>query len=168
MHFTACAVLTSVGLFFDVVHAAHSNSTASSACPPHYASEIEQRQNWEAFVQQYYVEQEITEPFDNYVWVDLIQHHPGIGQGRDAAITYLESVRTAGSTIQIVHTGFGNNTGWIHHYNNGATKFVDVFRFDGSCIVEHWDVIANLTTGEIDPVPLATPPPIPPPKSGGR
>ena len=160
MHFNAPAFLTSMGLVSWVVHATPSPASISStACPPQYASEIQQRQNFEAFVQGFYVNKTVAQAFDKYVWVDYIQHNPDVPQGRDAAITYLEGVIPSAS-IQIVHQAFDNNTGYVHHYDSDYIKIVDVYRFDGSCIVEHWDVIANLNASEINPTPLATPPPV--------
>ncbi|KIM92980.1 hypothetical protein OIDMADRAFT_62656, partial [Oidiodendron maius Zn] len=125
-------------------------------CPPRSATEKEQRQNFDAFVQEFYIDGLVAEPFDKYIWVDYIQHNPLVPQGRDAAISFLEPF-AGNKSVQIVHQSLVNNTGYVHLYTTRATsltKSVDIYRFDGACIVEHWDVIANLTTSEINPTPL--------------
>ncbi|KAM0258593.1 hypothetical protein ACHAQJ_003764 [Trichoderma viride] len=45
---------------------------------------------------------------------------------------------------------------------NGTTAaFADFWRFDGTCIVEHWDVVEYLTADSPNPSPLF---PLPPPQ----
>lgn len=128
---------------------------AIPACPPRPASPQEQEKIFYAFANEFYVQKNISEAFDNYVWVDYIQHNPSIGQGRDAAIAALSKNPRVNTTI--VHQAFVHNIGFVHHYEFASPpiKIVDVYRMNGSCIVEHWDVIASLTLGEIDPTPLS-------------
>ncbi|KAH8808804.1 hypothetical protein F5884DRAFT_882622 [Xylogone sp. PMI_703] len=129
-----------------------------SGCPPRPASQAEQHKNLKDFANIMYVDLNVTAAFEKYVWVDYIQHNPSVPQGRDAAITYLTAV-SIGTTFEVAHLGFDNSTGYIHHYNFGSSgsqiKIVDVYHFNGSCIVEHWDVIANLTDAELDLPPLS-------------
>ncbi|KAL7934328.1 hypothetical protein V8C35DRAFT_302305 [Trichoderma chlorosporum] len=128
---------------------------AIPACPPRPASPEEQQRIFYAFVNEFYSQNNISEAFDNYVWIDYIQHNPTIGQGRDAAVAALSKNPKVNSTI--VHQTFTNNTGFVHHYafSTPPIKIMDAYRMNGSCIVEHWDVIANLTLAEIDPTPLS-------------
>jgi predicted SnoaL-like aldol condensation-catalyzing enzyme len=128
--------------------------TALPACPPRPATPEEQEKIFYTFVNEFNVVKNIPEAFNNYVWVDYIQHNPTIGQGRDAAIAALSGRPQVNTTI--VHQAFINNTGFVHHYEFASQpiKIIDAYRMNGSCIVEHWDVIANLTLGEIDPTPL--------------
>jgi predicted SnoaL-like aldol condensation-catalyzing enzyme len=170
MYFNASAIAISLGVLSWAVNALPQSSTSSAtsvnitACPPQAISEEGQRANWNAFVEDFYFNGQVAEAFDNYVWIDYIQHDPSFAQGRDAAVTALEHLVAAGGLPQIEHYGFDNSTGWIHQYASVGgvqVKIVDVYRLDGSCIVEHWDVRANLTTAEINPAVLATPTPVP-------
>ncbi|KAM0257692.1 hypothetical protein ACHAQJ_004257 [Trichoderma viride] len=128
--------------------------TAAPACPPRPATPQEQEKIFYTFVNEFNVQNNVSEAFNNYVWIDYIQHNPTIGQGRDAAIAALS--KNPGANTTIVHQAFINNTGFVHHYafSNSPIKIMDAYRMNGSCIVEHWDVIANLTLGEINPTPL--------------
>lgn len=128
--------------------------TMAPACPPRPASPQEQERIFYAFVNEFNVQKNIPEAFNNYVWVDYIQHNPSIGQGRDAAIAALSKNPRVNTTI--VHQTFINNTGFVHHYelSTPPIKIMDAYRMNGSCIVEHWDVVANLTLSEINPVSL--------------
>lgn len=137
-----------------LVSGSGSTQTAVPACPPRPATPLEQEKIFNAFVNEFNVQKNIPEAFNNYVWVDYIQHNPSVGQGRDAAITALSGRPHVNTTI--VHQTFIDNTGFVHHYefSTPPIKIMDAYRMNGSCIVEHWDVIANLTLGEIDPTPL--------------
>ncbi|PNP58996.1 hypothetical protein THARTR1_01244 [Trichoderma harzianum] len=128
---------------------------AIPACPPRPATPEEQEKIFYAFANEFYVQKNIPEAFDNYVWIDYIQHNPSIGQGRDAAVIALSKNPVTNNTI--VHQTFTNNTGFLHHYQftTPPIKIMDAYRMNGSCIVEHWDVIANLTLAKIDPTPLS-------------
>lgn len=136
-----------------------SSGTPPPACPPRPASPAEQQKIFNDFNHKFLVEYKIPEAFNAYVWEKYIQHNPRVPQGRDAAIAFLApSANTRNSSI--VHSTFANNIGFVHHYEygtNGAQwlKFIDVYRMNGSCIVEHWDVMANLTAGEINPQTLS-------------
>ncbi|KAK4069612.1 uncharacterized protein Triagg1_7036 [Trichoderma aggressivum f. europaeum] len=117
------------------------SQSAVPACPPRPATPEEQ--------------ENIFYDFANEFYVDYIQHNPFIGQGRDAAVAALSKNPKTNSTI--VHQTFTNNTGFVHHYEftTPPIKIMDAYRMNGSCIVEHWDVIASLTLAEIDPTPLS-------------
>ncbi|KIM92517.1 hypothetical protein OIDMADRAFT_36534 [Oidiodendron maius Zn] len=153
MYFNMPTIATFLGLLSCIVYTASPSgasnaasgtssiaSATSVACPPCSATEKEQRQNFDTFVQEFYLDGLVAEPFDKYIWADYIQHNPLIPQGRDAAISFLEP--------------FARNKA------TSLTKSVDIYRFDGACIVEYWDIIANLTTSEINPTPLSTPTPV--------
>lgn len=86
--------------------------------------------------------------------VDYIQYSPSVGQGRDAVITALSGRPRVNTTI--VHQAFINNTGFVRHYgfSTPPIQIMDAYRMNGSCIVEHWDVIADVILGEIDPTPF--------------
>ncbi|KAK5992025.1 hypothetical protein PT974_05421 [Cladobotryum mycophilum] len=131
--------------------------TPAPACPPRAASPQEQGKIFEAFTKGFYVDYKITDAFTNYVWVDYIQHNPTVGQGRDAAIAKLAPSASSRNTT-VVHSGLVGDIGFVHHYEFGSSpliKIIDIYRLNGSCIVEHWDAIATLTTEEINPKPLA-------------
>lgn len=115
MYFNTATIVSSLSLPLSAIHAVphgiapHSTSTISSAastsspaCPPHSASEHEQRENFNAFVKDFYFNQQVAEAFDDYVWVDFIQHNPTVGQGRDAAVTALEGLFAAEKALAFI------------------------------------------------------------------
>lgn len=159
MYVSALEVVICLCLLLGPVHSIGRPFSIASACPPRPASDAEQRYIFDEFVQAFYIDSNVTAAYENYVWEYYIQHDPAVGQGRDAAIAALIPAVAATKLLEVVHQGFDNGTGYVHHYNFGTsgsqTKFIDVYRMNGSCIVEHWDVIANLTTAEINPTPLS-------------
>jgi predicted SnoaL-like aldol condensation-catalyzing enzyme len=51
-----------------------------------------------------------------------------------------------------------NNTGCVHYREDGMgpqlVAVVDILRFDGSCIMKHWDVVQELALNATNPVAL--------------
>jgi predicted SnoaL-like aldol condensation-catalyzing enzyme len=134
-----------------------STATAMTYCPPRPASLFEQRVIFDAFVEAFYVEGNVTGAFTQYVALDYIQHNPFILSGRAAAIAAL-SVPGPATTLTIVHQLYDGNIGSVHHKDVAAgsplVAVADYYRFDGSCIMEHWDVTQSLPANATNPLAL--------------
>ena len=56
----------------------------------------------------------------------------------------------------ILRYSFADNTGWVFYRIDApglATKaLVDIYRMDGTCIVEHWDVLQVVPANATNPV----------------
>ncbi|OQN95550.1 hypothetical protein B0A48_18394 [Cryoendolithus antarcticus] len=104
----------------------------------------EQAERWTQFVNEFYIVKNLTVAYGSFVSADYIQHNPSVGQGAAAAISYLSPFWQT-TTITILHLGFDDSIGWIHFRVDGLTPqplaITDIYRFDPSCIQEHWDVI---------------------------
>lgn len=91
-----------------------------------------------------------------YVAKDLIQHNPDIKNGRKAQIeavapiykkndftlqnTFFDPVKGYGVIYNVVYPK-GDCQGELPLKCANATMVVDMYRFDGGCMVEHWDVL---------------------------
>ncbi|TDZ40507.1 hypothetical protein CTRI78_v010282 [Colletotrichum trifolii] len=136
------------------------NNKALPNCPPRPASPAEQLAIFDDFIQKFYVEYNFTGSLLEHVPEDYIQHNPHLLSGRQNAIDFFSTIVTAGtSNFTIIHKAFEDNTAYIHYRSEstGAAEpsaVVDIFRFDGSCMVEHWDVIQERPANATNPLAL--------------
>lgn len=134
--------------------------------PPHTAGEAlaagrdyarqtaRNRTAFYTFVRLYYDQRRIREAFEKYVAPGYIQHNPGIADGREAAIAWLERM-TAGSTVKmdIRHILVDGDYAVVHLLASQGPAdpghaIMNIFRMKDGLIVEHWDVT--------QPVPATT------------
>lgn len=127
-------------------------------CPPRPTKTAEQTVIFEQFVNSFYVKKNITEAFLNHVAESYIQHNPNFKSGRDIALNGLKGY-IPGNTITIVGTSVSDSRGWVLVKNErqgqpGYTAVLDVYRFDGTCIVEHWDLAQPKPVNATNPLAL--------------
>ncbi|GKT61872.1 snoaL-like polyketide cyclase family protein [Colletotrichum tofieldiae] len=132
---------------------------ASPYCPPRPVSPEEQKAILADFVQVFYVEKDINKTAAHFD-VNYIQHNPAVLSGRQAfidAFTAASSSNTT-STTTIVHQALQDNIAYFHYKSetpgSPITAIVDMFRFEESCIMEHWDVIESLPADAKNPLAL--------------
>ncbi len=96
---------------------------------------------------------------NEYVSEDYIQHTPGIGQGREGLLSYLQAVawkrpgRYKWRPIQL----FSDGDFVILHKLLPAVVIVDILRFtQDHMLTEHWDVVQRLPEPDYDPMALST------------
>ena len=89
---------------------------------------------------------------DTFVSENLTQHNPDIANGRDAQTAAVIPIYNS-SDFQLQNVLFDGDYGMIFNRltdkgSNGSdyADVVDIYRFDGSCMVEHWDIIQEGTT----------------------
>lgn len=126
-------------------------------CPSRTASALEQQAIFDAFVRTFYVENNTTAALTTYVSEEYIQHNPYVLSGRQPAIDFLKDY-TKNFTFTVEHTGFERDLAWVHlkveDPGKPVTAIFDLYRFNGSCIAEHWDVIQALPANAPNPLAL--------------
>jgi predicted SnoaL-like aldol condensation-catalyzing enzyme len=120
-------------------------SAAAENCPGHAVTSFEQLEIFKAFVHDFYVAKDIPKAFQTHVAEKYIQHNPSFQSGRQVAQDGL-SKYIPPLNITVAKISLSNNTGWVFAKQEtagkpGYTAVVDIFRMDGSCVVEHWDVV---------------------------
>lgn len=125
-------------------------------CPGREASESLQSLLFTQFTQTLYVEKNITKAFEVYVSSNIIEHDPEDTQDRDAIVARLSQIIPFAS-VTILRSNFGNNTGLIHlkvDENPEPLALADIYRMDGTCIVEHWDISQARPSNSTNPIAM--------------
>ncbi|KAF5340366.1 hypothetical protein D9611_007900 [Ephemerocybe angulata] len=90
----------------------------------------------DAFAQSFIYKRNITAAFE-FIAQDYINHNPSAQNGFDYAWNVLNGFWDTQSLTPVRHT-FKSPYGWVN-YRSGFGAIVDRFRWEGGCIVEHWD-----------------------------
>jgi predicted SnoaL-like aldol condensation-catalyzing enzyme len=143
---------------FSAMAIPHTIARKHSFCPGHNVSEHKQRKLFHAFVDEFYYEKDVKGAYNVYVGENLIEHSPTILDGRAAGIAALTPI-IAAATFDLIHVLFDCGIGSVHSKVTlpGGQPFLataDYFRYDGSCIVEHWDVSQSVPPNATSPHPL--------------
>lgn len=110
----------------------------------------------------FYGQKDAAVAFNKYVALDLIQHNPGVPDGRQADIATLGPLLSSPSTFfdvkeSMLGTGSSGDILAAVHVNatfaDGSYAAVDIYRFIGTCIVEHWDVLELQEGGSVNTHP---------------
>ncbi|KAK3168221.1 hypothetical protein OEA41_004667 [Lepraria neglecta] len=133
------------------------SNTTKSYCPGHPAPEGYQRELFFAFINDLYVKKDVIGAFDTYIAENLIEHDPFDAQGRAANAAKLANIIPyVPSTV--LRMSFDNNVGLAHVRVNQANKepiaLADIYRMDGTCIVEHWDVTQSRPANATNPIAM--------------
>ncbi|KAF5226911.1 hypothetical protein FAUST_12107 [Fusarium austroamericanum] len=100
--------------------------------------ELQTQERFNRFAYAFIYEKNLTKAFE-YIAVDYINHNPFAQNGSAAALDILGPV-WGNTTILPFRTRFKDNMGWLNYNASGIGEVVDRFRWEGGCIVEHWDV----------------------------
>ncbi|KAJ7252979.1 hypothetical protein C8J57DRAFT_1661159 [Mycena rebaudengoi] len=135
--------------------AAFSQSTKLTTCTPHPASPAQQHEIFEVFAKLWYIERNLTQAF-THVAANQIQHNPFLPDGAVSTFDFVNPLlRNPAVTVEVLHQAFVAPIGWVHYRIDGLnaepTAIVDVFRFDGACMVEHWDVMEERPINATNP-----------------
>jgi predicted SnoaL-like aldol condensation-catalyzing enzyme len=100
----------------------------------------------EAFVDLMYRRRDVRTAFDTYVAEDYVQHNPGLPDGRDAAREPLAQMfDDPGFAPEVVRLLVDGDLCAVHlrisRDGSPVAAVVDLYRWDGDHVVEHWDVI---------------------------
>ncbi|KAH8896069.1 hypothetical protein GQ53DRAFT_640291 [Thozetella sp. PMI_491] len=98
-----------------------------------------------------------TTSLEDFVSRDYIQHNPYILSGRNATIAALGSYFD-GANFTFLQILFDSPYGAVHYKvqfpDSPPIAYFDMWRFNGTCIEEHWDVIQPLPTNATNPLAL--------------
>ena len=119
-------------------------ASAEIFCPSKPAETKEQTDIFYQFVRKFYINKDVKTAFADHFDHTYIEHNPNASSGwTDTSLDGLAGF-IASANLTILHAGFYNNTGYVHFREDVAvappTAVVDILKFDGTCIVEHWDV----------------------------
>ena len=128
-------------------------------CPAQPASPSFQRAAFYEMVNEFFNENGLaTKALDDFMSPDYIQHNPFILSGRNNSITALTNGFLVGATFTFLQIVFESPFGMVHYKyqqpNVPPVAFVDIWRFNGTCIEEHWDVIQSLPANATNPLAL--------------
>lgn len=128
-----------------------------SYCPGHPASESHQRELFFAFINELYVQKNVIGAFDTYVDLNLIEHDPFDQQGRIANENNLAHIIPF-AAASVLRKSFDNNIGLAHVRINVTSgqpiALADIYRMDGTCIVEHWDITQARPANATNPIAM--------------
>ncbi|KAK0114822.1 hypothetical protein ONS95_014302 [Cadophora gregata] len=121
-----------------------STISAESFCPSKPAETAQQTDIFYQFVRKFYINKDVKTAFADHFDHAYIEHNPNASSGwTDSSLDGLAGF-IASANLTILHAGFYNNTGYVHFREEVSgsppTAVVDILKFDGTCIVEHWDV----------------------------
>ncbi|KAI1685122.1 hypothetical protein KJE20_05406 [Pyrenophora tritici-repentis] len=102
--------------------------------PSATVQETEQRAA--AFADAFIRKPDISKAF-TFIAKDYINHNPSVKNGSDAAWEVLSPIWNQ-QKIKVLGTAFKSPQSWVN-YQSDFGSVVDRFRWEGGCIVEHWD-----------------------------
>jgi predicted SnoaL-like aldol condensation-catalyzing enzyme len=121
-----------------------SSAFAAKYCPSKPATDAEQLKIWNEFADTLYGKKNVEAAFSDFVDPKLIEHSPNSTslQGTIGFLSFLfPQVK-----ITMLNQGFSNHTGFLHMKAEGQmlgvpNALVDIYRMEGTCMVEHWDIM---------------------------
>ncbi|CAA7263990.1 unnamed protein product [Cyclocybe aegerita] len=145
---------------FAIVAAAALTITSSFAAKcSRTAPATDRSQLWtlKDFANSLFVEKNVQKAYDDWIPGSYINHNADVVSGRENALAFLRPIFSnpdLKSTIASIVVGQG--FGFIHHRltipGQADWAVMDRFGFNGTCIVEHWDVIQPITGDETNPI----------------
>lgn len=125
-------------------------------CPSRDVDPFCQRAIFNDFIDILYNQKNPTKAFDTYVDVNLTEHDPYDEQGRDANAAKLEGI-IPNASFSILHQTYDDNIGFVHlkvDLDPEPAALADIYRLDGSCIVEHWDIVQDRPADATNPIAM--------------
>lgn len=134
-------------------------------CPPQPATFETQQKIFAEFVEIMFTERNITKAYDIHLLADpyYVDHDAFHGPSKADGLA-LVTPWFHDTSFSVWNSFVQNNIGVSIEMgvmaNGSSAAFADFWRFEGTCIVEHWDVIEYVTGDSPNPSPLF---PLPPP-----
>jgi predicted SnoaL-like aldol condensation-catalyzing enzyme len=130
---------------------------AVSNCPPQPTKPEQQKAIFDAFIKSYYVKKNLHESYNTFFAEDFIQHSPAaVGNGRKNTTDWLTPYWPC-VEFKVVRSVFADNIGVVHVWEARNDKYhtmAEFFRMDGTCIVEHWDVMQDFPADAKNPLAM--------------
>jgi predicted SnoaL-like aldol condensation-catalyzing enzyme len=168
--FVALTALTAGATAADTTQ---STSTAAALpagpyCPSFPVTPEQQRAIFDKFTEHFLVTAKFHTAFSQHVASTYIQHNPFILSGRDTILKFFPKdtadPAAAGYPANIITQSLDTKTqiAQFHYYFTPApgtqpSVTVDIFRMNGSCIEEHWDVSMDRPANAPNPLAMFTP-----------
>jgi predicted SnoaL-like aldol condensation-catalyzing enzyme len=125
-------------------------------CPGREVDERLQGEIFARFLEVLYGEKNASKAFETYVDPKIIEHDPDDTQDRDAIVARLSQIIPF-ADFTILASNFNNNIGLAHLKVNEDPEpaaLADIYRMEGTCIVEHWDVIQYRPADSTNPIAM--------------
>ncbi|KAH6972415.1 integron gene cassette protein [Ilyonectria robusta] len=126
-------------------------------CPPRPATRAQQKAAFEQAVQIMVVNRDYRVGANKFYSEDYINHDPDVLSGRQNSIDFLESL-PQGINITIsskaIEGGYAYVLQKIDMPGSPSLAWTDVWRFEGTCIMEHWSIHMPKPDGSLNPLPL--------------
>jgi len=127
-------------------------------CPARPASAEFQRSAFYEMVNEFYFEDGMrVQSLKDFMSPDYIQHNPYELSGLNNSIATLGHVLD-NATFTVLHVMFDSPIGALHYKvqfpDQPPIAFTDIWRYNGTCIEEHWDVIQSLPANATNPIAL--------------
>jgi predicted SnoaL-like aldol condensation-catalyzing enzyme len=100
-------------------------------------TEPETKLRSDAFARAFIYQKDITTAF-TYITNDYINHNPSAQNGFDSAWNILSPI-WGSQSITPLRTAFRAPQSWLNYRTQSFGEVVDRYRWEGGCIVEHWD-----------------------------
>ena len=135
-----------------------------SFCSPNYpATGWEIRDIFNQYVDEWVYQRNFSAAAAKYLSPNLIQHNPQIANGSEAMVAavgpILANYDGPNFSLVVVDEEKGLAVTLNRYVGKPGTGLpiagvADFYRFDGTCIVEHWDVIESLPPNSTNPDPF--------------
>lgn len=126
-------------------------------CPPRPASQKAKLAAFNGFMQKFYVDKNVTATFTDHFSVDFIEHNPDGLSGRQNAIDGLTPFMPD-KNFTIINKGLVGDRAYVHWRMDAPNALpsagIDIMRLNGSCFVEHWDIIQERPANPRNPLAM--------------
>lgn len=132
----------------------------SSYCPPRAATTDDQREIFMQYIDAVVTKKDLVAGFCNHVTDDppYIQHDPDIAPyGKAATMEFLFNIPAyKDMNLTVLRSGVDNGLAWVHIVGcdgpqpGSCVQAADIYRFEGTCIMEHWAVIQREKTDKVN------------------
>ncbi|KAF5021031.1 hypothetical protein F66182_6962 [Fusarium sp. NRRL 66182] len=128
-------------------------------CPPQPATEEEQEAIFREWYQTFFMDRDIPAAYHRFVAENYIQHGPYGSNGREAnmlfVLDYLDNV----ANFTPITMAFGGGHGWIHQKmvlkdRPRPISVMQHVRYEGTCLMEHWEVLQELPEDAPNPIAM--------------
>ncbi|RSM15474.1 hypothetical protein CDV31_004910 [Fusarium ambrosium] len=128
-----------------------------SNCPPRPATKAQQKVIFEQAVQSIIIDGNYREGANKFYSEDYINHDPNVLSGRENSISFLESL-PANINITIANKAIQGDYAYILQKvdlpGSPSLAWTDIWRLEGTCIMEHWSVYMSKGEDAVNPLPL--------------